>query len=41
MEARLRGIQASLADGPSDYLLNLEKVLRKEYLRILQQEEEF
>ena len=35
MEARLRGIQASLADGPSDYLLYLEEVLRKEYLGIL------
>ena len=41
MEARLRGIQASLANGPSDYLLTLEEVLRKEYLGILQQEEEF
>lgn len=40
-EARLRGIQASLADGHSEYLLNLEEVLRKEYLEILQQEEEF
>lgn len=41
MEARLRGIQASLADGPCAYLLNLVEVLRKEYLGILQQEEEF
>nr|XP_023924685.1 uncharacterized protein LOC112036087 [Quercus suber] len=41
MEARLRGIQASLANGPSAYLLNLEEVLRKEYLGILQQDEDF
>ena len=41
MEARLKGIQANLADGPSDYLLTLEEILRKEYLGILQQEEEF
>lgn len=41
VEARLRGIQTSLANSPSDHLLNLEAQLRKEYFEILQQEEEF
>ena len=35
VEARLRGIQSSIVGGPSEYLLNLEEVLRKEYLEIL------
>lgn len=39
MVARLRGIQSSITEGPSEYLLNLGEVLRKEYWEILQQEE--
>lgn len=39
VEARLRGIQSSIAEGPSVYLLNLKEVLRKEHFEILQQEE--
>ena len=41
VEARLRGVQTSLATCPSDHLLLLEAQLRKEYFEILQQEEEF
>lgn len=39
VETRLRGIQSSIAEGLSAYLLNLKKVLRKEHLEIPQQEE--
>lgn len=41
IEARLRGIQSRIADGPNYYLLNLECQLRKEYAEVLQSEEEF
>ena len=41
LEARLRGIQVSLALGPNSFLVNLEKQLRLEFLDILQLEEEF
>ncbi|XP_030924616.1 uncharacterized protein LOC115951580 [Quercus lobata] len=41
VEARLRGIQNNIANGPNDFLLNLENQLRKEYFEILAQEEEF
>jgi hypothetical protein len=39
--ARLRGIQCGLASAPNDFLVNLERKLRLEYLSVLQQEEEF
>uniref|UniRef100_A0A2N9I899 Reverse transcriptase domain-containing protein n=1 Tax=Fagus sylvatica TaxID=28930 RepID=A0A2N9I899_FAGSY len=41
LEARLRGIQVSLASSPNSFLVNLEKQLRLEFLDILQLEEEF
>ena len=41
MEARLRSIQTSIANRPSEYLLEVENRLRVEYFDILQQEEEF
>ena len=41
MKARLSGIQTSIANGPSEYLLEVENQLRREYFDILQQEEEF
>jgi hypothetical protein len=41
LTARLRGIQSSLAVSPNAYLVNLEKTLRKKFLVVLQQEEEF
>lgn len=41
VEARLRGIQVSIANHPSDSLLSLDCQLSKEYLDILQQEEEY
>ena len=41
IEARLRGIQTRIADGPNYNLLNLECQLRKEYFEVLQYEEEF
>ena len=41
IEARLRGIQTRLAEGPSRHLLQLESLLRKEYFEVLQYEEEF
>ena len=39
MKARLRGIQTSIANRPSEYLLEVENQLRREYFDILQQEE--
>ena len=39
--ARLRGIQCGLASAPNNFLVNLERKLRLEYLSVLQQEEEF
>jgi len=41
IEARLRGIQTSIADRQNEYLLNLECQLRQEYFEVLQYEEEF
>ena len=41
MKARLRGIQTSITNRPSEYLLEVENQLRREYFDILQQEEEF
>ena len=41
MKAGLRGIQTSIANGPSEYLLEVENQLWREYFDILQQEEEF
>ena len=41
IEARLRGIQTRIAEGPNSHLLNLECQLRKEYFEFLQYEEEF
>ena len=42
LEARLRGIQVSLASGSNSFLVNLEKQqLKLEFLDILQLEEEF
>ena len=40
VEARLRGIQSNIVEGPNEYLLNLESQHRKEYFEILQQEKE-
>ncbi|XP_075668491.1 uncharacterized protein LOC142638352 [Castanea sativa] len=34
VEARLRGIQTNIANGPNEFLLNLENQLRKEYFDI-------
>ena len=39
IEARLRGIQTRLAEGPSRHLLQLESLLRKEYFEVLQYKE--
>ena len=36
MEARPRGIQTSIANGSSEYLLEVENRLRREYFDILQ-----
>lgn len=41
VEARLRGIQKSIVDGPNAYLLNLECQLRQEYFEVLHYEKEF
>ena len=41
VEARLRGIQSRLAEGPSSHLLQLESILRKEYFEVLHFEEEY
>ena len=41
IEARLRGIQTRIAEGPNSHLLNLESHLRKEYFEVIQHEEEF
>ena len=41
MEARLKGVQTSLAFCPNDHLLSLDAQLRKDHFEILQQEEEF
>ena len=41
VEARLKGVQTSLAFCPNDHLLNLDAQLRKDHFEILQQEEEF
>ena len=41
MEARPRGIQTSIANGSSEYLLEVKNRLRREYFDILQQKEEF
>ena len=41
VKARLRGIQSRLAEGPSSHLLQLESILRKEYVEVLQYEEEY
>ena len=40
VEARLRGIQSNIVEGPNEYLLNLESQLRKEYFEIFQKEKE-
>ena len=40
VEARLRGIQSNIVEGPNEYLLNLESQHRKEYFEIVQQEKE-
>ena len=40
VEARLKGIQSNIVEGPNEYLLNLESQLRKEYFEIFQKEEE-
>ena len=39
--ARLYGIQKAMSNNPSDFLIQLEKNLTKEYKDIMQQEEEF
>ena len=41
VEARLRGVQASIAHRPSEALFRLENQLQREFLDILKQEEEF
>ena len=41
VEARLKGVQTSLAFCPNDHLLSLDAQLRKDHFEILQQEEEF
>ena len=40
LEARLNGIQRALANGPNDFLLDLDRKLRLEYHSILQLEED-
>ena len=40
LEARLNGIQRALANGPNDFLLDLDRKLRLEYYSILQLEED-
>nr|POE97400.1 hypothetical protein CFP56_31090 [Quercus suber] len=40
IEARLNGIQKALANGPSSFLLNLEKQLREDYWEVSHEEEE-
>ncbi|XP_075659051.1 uncharacterized protein LOC142628906 [Castanea sativa] len=40
IEARLNGIQKALANGPSSFLINLEKQLREEFGEVSKQEEE-
>ena len=41
IEARLKGVQKALANGPSSFLISLEKQLREEFWEVSQQEEEF
>lgn len=41
VEARLRGIQASIAHDPNELFLEVENKPRREYFDVLQQEEEF
>lgn len=41
IEARIRGIQTIIANGPNEYLLNLECQLKQEYFEVLQYKEEF
>nr|XP_023913965.1 uncharacterized protein LOC112025518 [Quercus suber] len=40
LEARLNGIQRTLANGPNDFLIDLDRKLRLEYHSILQLEED-
>ena len=40
VEARLRGVQVSIANKPCEALFKLKNQLQKEYLDILNQEEE-
>ena len=39
--ARLSRVQKAMSNNPSDFLIQLEKNLTKEYKDIMQQEEEF
>ena len=41
IEARLKGIQVALANGPNSFLIRLDKQLSEEFWEVNQQEEEF
>ena len=41
LRAKLRGIQITLANEPNEFLVNLDKTLRAEYLKVCRLEEDF